>query len=499
MRQDFSQPQRQSAAGIAIMFAYNFQHSIRVMVIPIALSLIRSKSLNYWYLLIALLAFVVALAIYSYLSYLKFTFFLDEEKQEFVINRGILSRQNLTIRLDKIQQVNINQSLIQRLIGVYSLDIDTAGSDKKEASIKAVDHLRATILREKLLNRSQAAGAVELAEESKAAPMLKLSASTLLKVGLTSNYGASMALLSGFIFAMIETLRSYVEAFRIKENPVEALIGKGMSFFSICVLIGMALLIVLGTNIIRNFLKYYNFEIIRRPDSLAINAGLFTKHNTLLKPNKVQISTFSQNYFQKKFRFINMKIKQASYTTADETDKDHKSTDIDIPGCNDFERDEILKMIFEQLPVKGTVFLPNHRFIFLSTMLNIVIPVLIFIAAGLWAYRPIHQYFFLIIPYVLIAGTMLYFEFIHHRLYISEGHIIKKSGIWDVEHQILEPHKIQCLTAKQYFWHKKADIGHLILHTAAGAIYFKYGNYSDIHRMLNYWLFKLESGKKDWM
>jgi putative membrane protein len=56
---------------------------------------------------------------------------LDNENEEFIINEGIFNKTK-TIQLNRIQQVNINQSLIQRLVGVYELDVDTAGSAKKK-------------------------------------------------------------------------------------------------------------------------------------------------------------------------------------------------------------------------------------------------------------------------------------------------------------------------------------------------------------------------------
>jgi putative membrane protein len=65
---------------------------------------------------------------------------LDNENEEFIINEGIFKNKTI-IQLNRIQQVNINQSLIQRLVGVYELDVDTAGSAKKEGQIKALTPL----------------------------------------------------------------------------------------------------------------------------------------------------------------------------------------------------------------------------------------------------------------------------------------------------------------------------------------------------------------------
>jgi uncharacterized membrane protein YdbT with pleckstrin-like domain len=45
---------------------------------------------------------------------------LDNENEEFIINEGFLIKQKTIIQLNRIQQVNINQSLIQRLVGFMS-------------------------------------------------------------------------------------------------------------------------------------------------------------------------------------------------------------------------------------------------------------------------------------------------------------------------------------------------------------------------------------------
>lgn len=532
METNFSEPRRQSAVGVIIIFVNHLQQSIRVLIFPILLIFARSKSDGKAYFLLGCLVYLLILAIYSYLSYLKFSFFLDEEKQEFMIQKGIFNRENLVIRLDKIQQVNINQSLIQRIIGVYSLEIDTAGSDKKEASIRAIDQESATILRKKLLSRTlQWASTLDIEQHKgsqqsdnaqinhlqarsnetavpvhdtvekttgQSLPLLKLSSLTLLKIGLTSNYGASIALLTGFIFAIIEATKNYTEAFELEQNPLQQLNTEGLGLISLCILLLFALLIVLGTNLIRTFLKYFDFELRREHNFLSINSGLFEKKHTLLKPVRVQISSYSQNYFQKKLNLINLRFKQAAFSTAAEVDEDNKKHDIEIPGCDEVEKNELLKMIYHRLPLLGSAFVPNYRFLFLTVMVYIIFPILAF--SGLTAlHPPLQQYLGWIIPYAILVGLALYFEYAHHRLYVSEEFIIKKSGIWDIEYQILEPAKIQKITTKQYFWHKSADIGHLILHTAAGTIHFKYGKYADIHHMVNYWLYKVESGKKDWM
>jgi uncharacterized membrane protein YdbT with pleckstrin-like domain len=52
--------------------------------------------------------------------------------QRLYIRRGILSKSVQQTRIDRVQNVNTNQSLIQRILSVGTVDFDTAGTDDSE-------------------------------------------------------------------------------------------------------------------------------------------------------------------------------------------------------------------------------------------------------------------------------------------------------------------------------------------------------------------------------
>src|SRR5690606_40716419 len=58
---------------------------------------------------------------------------------ELVINEGWLSKSKTVVKLDKIHEVNLNQKLIHKLIGLYMVNVDTAGSSNNENAINGVD------------------------------------------------------------------------------------------------------------------------------------------------------------------------------------------------------------------------------------------------------------------------------------------------------------------------------------------------------------------------
>jgi putative membrane protein len=504
MSKDFSKPQRQSAAGILINGAYIVQKIVRAMFIPLALFVVKSNKSALLYTAFGLVGVLVISLIYAYFYYLKFTFYLNPEKKEFVIDKGVFGRKHLNIPMEKIQQVNINQGFLQKLIGVYSLQVDTAGTDSKEVNIKAINGEIAYALKDHLLNGDAIVKSpIELDIEhdatpkTQATPLIKIGTNTLLKVGLTSNYGQSILLLLGFSYAVFHNIKELLKAFDNDNGQLEEFFHSSFTLISVGILFIAFIIILLVTNVIRTFIKYFDFQLSKHQKSLLISSGLFAKKNTLLHPSRVQIATYSQNYLQKKIGLFNITLKQA-HAGHQPSENEVKSNNMEVPGCNLQEKDEIIKMILKRLPQHGSTFSPNFRFLNLPLFFTVIIPLIIY--AFIYKLIPeIRPFYGLTMIYIVLVTLMIYISYTKHRITVSEDFIIKQSGIWDISQEIIEPHKIQSISTSQYPWHRKLDIGHVTLHTAAGDIHFSYGNYTEIKNLVNWWLYQIESTEKDWM
>ena len=130
MEEQFNQPQRQSPIGVLVMFVDTLQLWARGLWPVILIYFVKFKQLNSAYLALGIIAFLLVIVLVAYLKYLNFTFHLDSKNEEFIINEGVLNKKRTIIQLERIQQVDINQSFLQRIIGVYELNVDTAGSAK---------------------------------------------------------------------------------------------------------------------------------------------------------------------------------------------------------------------------------------------------------------------------------------------------------------------------------------------------------------------------------
>ncbi|WP_406827351.1 PH domain-containing protein [Pedobacter sp. KACC 23697] len=501
MDNNFSKPQRESALGIVIMGAHMMLKIGKATFFLFVIAFVKMSGTSFAYLMLGIAAIIVFSFIFAYLWYLKFTFFLDQEKQEFVVNKGIFNRDQVIIQLDKIQQVNINQNILQKIIGVYGLKIDTAGAHGEEVSIKAIDETSAYILKEHLLNSdttTETQRQVDLKNNKTAeAPFLKISSWTLFKVGLTSNYGQSLALIVVFFYTVIYEGRQLLDAFKINQDQIQSTVTGMLTIVTIFILVACLLIVLLIVNLVRTFYKYFELEISEHSNTLLLSSGLIAKKNTLVSPNKVQITKYSQNYFQKKLNMLNMSLKQAHFGQSKKGHEMQGNT-LEIPGCNAGERDELLKMILGKVPFKEKTFIPDWRFLNLPIFFKLIVPVSIFLIIT-FNVPELKPYIGFSIAYLIIGVLMIYISYRRHRISVSQDFIIKTSGIWDIANEIVMPNKIQAITTFQYPWHKGVDVGHLTLHTAAGQIHFKYGNYTEIKQLVNYWLYQVESRNENWM
>ena len=202
----FSVLRKQSAIGSIVLFA----NAVRKNAYNFLYALIPAFQGNFK---IAFILFIVGLslvAIYSYLDYYYFTYRFDFDKSQFLINKGILKKTKLSIPFEKIQQININQSVIHRLFNIYEVQMDTAGSKDTEVDIKAVskqisEDIKSIseIIKQKTVNVKTEE--VEIIDDKS----FQINFKTLIKIGLTSRFFQTLGLIFGSLAVVVQFLSDF--------------------------------------------------------------------------------------------------------------------------------------------------------------------------------------------------------------------------------------------------------------------------------------------------
>lgn len=502
---DLNQPQRQSKKGLVIIFFNVVKPFIKSFLPLFLIIFFRDEDSNRTMKIAVIfgVAFVL-ISILSVLNFLYFKFYINSNSNEFIIEKGWLNKSKTVIKLDKIQQVNLNQKFLHQLLNLYSVEVETAGSSKTEVKIYAVSGSVAQALKKKLLEKDET---INEHLQFKSDPIenqtivnqpkkkfIEISLSSLVKVGITRNYLQTFSLLFVILIQVVEKIQDY---YREDDINVYSQFGdyaeKNISLMLLPFFIIGIFLLVLIINLVRTLLKYYNYKIDVVHRKLFISYGLFETKNTIIKSQRVQILKITQNYFQKLFNVLMLKILQ---TDSDENTT-KKGIGIDIPGVNSLEKEAILEQIFKKEIQLVNGIKPSIRKFVVHFIWFSIFPSMVYFAIAWFQFEGI--YIFLTIPLFLITALYQWITYKNAFFYFTEHFIVQKSGFWDVTYSIIEPHKIQKITTYQRIWHLNLNLGSVVLYTAGGYLSFSIADETEIRNRVNFWLYNIEKHNLNWM
>ncbi|MBV7440080.1 PH domain-containing protein [Weeksellaceae bacterium TAE3-ERU29] len=474
----FDTPQREELIGIIVHFGFNLMKSIKnlwVLLIP----LIFNKKMNIPIISIIIGGLIIMLIV-NILRYLRFTYFIDTKNAEFVIESGILNRKQLRIHRDKVQDINLSQTILQRIFNVYSLKVDSQGSTKDDVQLKAISHAKATAIRNYLLV-SEANPKVKNEEntENKKSYLLQITPINLLRYAVTSNYIRSFSLLLVGLYYIIDQINEFFDEeeislyFDSKLNSI--LVENSLIFLTIIVFISIFILIIIS-NIVIHLYRYYNLQLQQKGQKLNLSYGLIETKNSIISIRKIQYLITKQNWIQKKWNILGIKFHQIGQDT-----KKSKNSYI-IPACKTKDKEQLIISIFGEIsPFQNTIH-ANIRKFFMKLVFFIIIPILIitiFFQERLYDWLP------LIIVYCCAVSLLSYFNYKNSQLKFNDDYLNIKSGVWDISNTIIPIEKIQKIETKRFFWQKKTNLGTIFISTAGGNIYFSTANYSELQKLMS--------------
>jgi putative membrane protein len=120
---------------------YRFVVSLPALVLILRPAL-RSSDANAWLSLAMLVLYGVFIIPLIVLQYMRFRYSVTP--REVIIQKGVLNTQHRSIPMERIQNIEIEQSLLPRMMGLAKVKIETAGSSSTEGVIEyvAIDEAR---------------------------------------------------------------------------------------------------------------------------------------------------------------------------------------------------------------------------------------------------------------------------------------------------------------------------------------------------------------------
>lgn len=494
---NFQEPSRQSVRGIAVLFglnSYKIIKSLFVFIAAFSYSLIKNEALFGVSMLKILLFIAIILLVVltrSILQYLNFKFHISGD--DFLLTKGIINKEKITVSKSKIQNIYIKQNVLQQLIHVVQLDIETAGDAKAEVSIIAVSSALAIALKEELLlNGSHQDVALEVIQEE-AHVYYKASMKKLLLEGFSQNHIKSFLLIAGFIGGLYSTYENFLDNLKIGETIEAFMIQNNQAIGFLIVLsviiVFVALFISILFSIVNTFLLNFDLQVIEHKKTLEIKKGLFNKVAINLLPSRIQNIEIVTNRVKQYFGLNTLRIKQAM---VDKKLLKHFS----IVGLSASQATYLSQKFiksFKIIPEKAKPEKYYIRILFLKALFPLVfINIFSFLIfnEGFWTVNIIG------IP---LFSLLIYWRYKKAYYSINDTLLVVGSGSISTSTQVLEISKIQSVATKQSLFQKIRKIATVQVFTASKVTNILYVKEDTAHTIANFLLYQVESQRKDWM
>lgn len=492
---DFSSFSRQSTKGILVYYFKILYKIIRVSWILIFL-ILSKKSIgpfqSYFFIVLAIV--LVYVLIRAILTFLNFKFKVTE--YDFVLHKGIINKTRISIPFDKIQNINFKQNLIQQVINVVEVEVETAGDKTVEITITALSREKAMALKNILLSKTTKISAVK--EDEAAGVIQHISLLELFKVSMSENHFKSLLVLLGLGLSMYVQLKEFVETIDLGDQ-LEVFISDStravqMTVMLLIVLVVFSFFIAVVSSFFRVLVMHFNLTITLKKGVLEIQQGLFTKRNSIIRKQKVQQLIISSNPLKKMLGISNVAFKQAI------SGKQKKGTVLRIVGTTLPQISSLKKLIFSDLDFTGQeIYKPHYYYKRIMWTRSFS---LLLICTIIYSFSPIYAgWEWYLCNAILIPGILWMIRLKYNKRFYR----LNKEVLWlgkgqiGTEDQYLECFKIQYVTLKQTVFQKRYEVFDLEIQTASGAMEIPCIPKNEAFKLYDYLIYKSQTVTEPWM
>ncbi len=496
MKTDFSVPQRQELRGIVVIYFMTLLKRLRQNIY--ALIPLLSENIRENYLHFVVLGFILLLVfqlIYSYKSYLNFTFYIKDG--HFYLKHGVFKLSDIDIPFDRIQNININQNLLQQVLSVVGVEIETAGKSDAEISIKALRRDDAEALKNLLLEQKQSENQQIDSEKTepmlsrKRKPIFRLDIGRLFKVGLSSNYLKGFGLVFAFSMTLYQFITDTIKSFSGKELEKDYIelpntLGYVLAF------IGFILVISFIVTIASTVIKYFELKVHQLKHDFEVEYGLLKRINKVIKKEKTQVFEIIENPISKLFGIKTVYVSQASSNELNQKNK------IGLVGVGTNEIQILFESLFGlQFSQEFFKTASNYRFCVRLILRYFLLAFAVFIGVS--------EFFSILSGIAVGISLLVLFAFLSYKRYqkssveINEDLIKINSGSIHTRFKYISIYKIQSVALLSNVFQQRNGHADLILYTASGSEKIQYIPKKDAQNILNFLTYKVESTEMSWI
>ena len=388
---------------------------------------------------------------------------------EIRIDSGILSRTHRSIPFDRIQDVDVTQGPIARVLSLARVKFETGASGgEEEGVLQAISLQRAEELRDLVRSRRTRSGVVSAETPDEVEEDQPVYAMGLDRLFLAGLFNFSLAVLAG-LFGLTQTFgdafgfdpfkRSFWQSVLSEAGPFRDFI---LAHQAATAIVGIISLIFIGvvTGLVRTSLREFGFRLDRTGVGLRRRRGLFTKTDVTLPVKRAQAALVATGPVRDRFGWRELRLQSLA------KDDGGKGSHVVAPLANDEEVGRILSEL-DWKPLPDRIPWVRVSRAYISTLAVAMIP-LYLVAAGNLYFQPIVGVGFVAALAIVLATRWLAWS---RTGYAIDGErLLVRSGWWKRKITILPSRKIQSVDLRESFVSRLFGISALQFGVAGGGM-----------------------------
>lgn len=414
------------------------------------------------------------------------------------LRTGVFGKKSLTLKYERIQQAELDQSWYFRPFDLVILRVDSAGSAGKEVEIPGLPIGLAQDLRQRMLaqtNTNQADSELAIADSEKTEPPadteMTFSMSEIVRAGIMDNK----------IFVLLAVLIYPLSQTDVLEETLVPWLEANVSFIeeSLWLNIGLAvaalsLLFILAIGV--TLVRYYNLHFSILNERYQARSGLFTIRTVSFRYQKLQRVQLRQNLRGRLLKRFSVRVSQLQPST--HAQQQSGSSSFVLPVLTQSLVEELGNWL--KLPRSANLDWQGISFIALlnpSFWIALIAP-----ALALTAYAND-------IPLItgLISAALIWFaiqayaiaRWHNYGFAINNGWLAIKRGVFGSKENWYPLHKAQQIDVYQSPWLRLLGYADVLVHTAVGPEVIKYQPVSSALAMQREWATMIGSNHQRWM
>lgn len=289
---------RQHITAIIFMFV----KSLKELIFAFGIGIFLTIKENWQMTLLFGGGFFLIVLIFSLLSWLRFTYRVEEN--ELRIESGVIIRQKKYVPLNRIHTIDYSANVIHRLFKLVKVNVDTGSGGASELKLSAITREEGDNLRS-ALGKSNLSLSIDDNNEKtstviRPARMEKITWRHLIMAASTS--GGFGALLFAAYLGGSQLLSLVPEHYF--DSTLDWFSGAGMTLVILSSIIAIVVLYIIG--ITGTVLKYAFFTIEQYEDHLFIKRGLLETKELTIPYERIQSITIKQNVLRQLFGFVSI-------------------------------------------------------------------------------------------------------------------------------------------------------------------------------------------------